>query len=222
MEQPFTAYHPKPDGKGALVGNWVDERELHSLTETSRYEELTPAAFTENSVYPTQVKMKQAPTFKRVFEHTDNLAARDWKTHNSETFGEVQGQYQNSQKHGKRASREMAKLMELARQEPAEELKGLAYGARVMKTQDGGAVRRDRDFLVESGIMRPIDADRVVGDNHDQARVPDEPVTVYSETLEGGHRHTGVTAQHGGQVSAFSRDCNFSKPLSDYSKTLQE
>merc|ERR1719174_1259994 len=75
MEQPFTAYHPKPDGKGALVGNWVDERELHSLTETSRYEELTPAAFTENSVYPTQVKMKQAPTFKRVFEHTDNLAA---------------------------------------------------------------------------------------------------------------------------------------------------
>ena len=191
-------------------------------------------------MYPTQVKMKQAPTFKRVFEHTDNLAARDWKTHNSETFGEVQGQYQNSQKHGKRASREMAKLMELARQEPAEgpkrmtfattnradyveqELKGLAYGARVMKTQDGGAVRRDRDFLVESGIMRPIDADRVVGDNHDQARVPDEPVTVYSETLEGGHRHTGVTAQHGGQVSAFSRDCNFSKPLSDYSKTLQE
>ena len=134
----------------------------------------------------------------------------------------------------------MAKLMELARQEPAEEpkrmtfattnradyveqeLKGLAYGARVMKTQDGGAVRRDRDFLVESGIMRPIDADRVVGDNHDQARVPDEPVTVYSETLEGGHRLTGVTAQHGGQVSAFSRDCNFSKPLSDYSKTLQE
>ena len=113
-------------------------------------------------MYPTQVKMKQAPTFKRVFEHTDNLAARDWKTHNSETFGEVQGQYQNSQKHGKRASREMAKLMELARQEPAEEpkrmtfattnradyveqeLKGLAYGARVMKTQDGGAVRRDR------------------------------------------------------------------------------
>ena len=191
-------------------------------------------------MYPTQVKMKQAPTFKRVFEHTDNLAARDWNTHNSETFGEVQGQYQNSQKHGKRASREMAKLMELARQEPAEEpkimtfattnradyveqeLKGLAYGARVMKTQDGGAVRRDRDFLVESGIMRPIDADRVVGDNHDQARVPDEPVTVYSETLEGGHRHTGVTAQHGGQVSAFSRDCNFSKPLSDYSKTLQE
>ena len=191
-------------------------------------------------MYPTKVKMKQAPTFKRVFEHTDNLAARDWKTHNSETFGEVQGQYQNSQKHGKRASREMAKLMELARQEPAEEpkrmtfattnradyveqeLKGLAYGARVMKTQDGGAVRRDRDFLVESGIMRPIDADRVVGDNHDQARVPDEPVTVYSETLEGGHRHTGVTAQHGGQVSAFSRDCNFSKPLSDYSKTLQE
>ena len=191
-------------------------------------------------MYPTQVMMKQAPTFKRVFEHTDNLAARDWKTHNSETFGEVQGQYQNSQKHGKRASREMAKLMELARQEPAEEpkimtfattnradyveqeLKGLAYGARVMKTQDGGAVRRDRDFLVESGIMRPIDADRVVGDNHDQARVPDEPVTVYSETLEGGHRHTGVTAQHGGQVSAFSRDCNFSKPLSDYSKTLQE
>ena len=191
-------------------------------------------------MYPTKVKMKQAPTFKRVFEHTDNLAARDWKTHNSETFGEVQGQYQNSQKHGKRASREMAKLMELARQEPAEEpkrmtfattnradyveqeLKGLVYGARVMKTQDGGAVRRDRDFLVESGIMRPIDADRVVGDNHDQARVPDEPVTVYSETLEGGHRHTGVTAQHGGQVSAFSRDCNFSKPLSDYSKTLQE
>ena len=191
-------------------------------------------------MYPTKVKMKQAPTFKRVFEHTDNLAALDWKTHNSETFGEVQGQYQNSQKHGKRASREMAKLMELARQEPAEEpkrmtfattnradyveqeLKGLAYGARVMKTQDGGAVRRDRDFLVESGIMRPIDADRVVGDNHDQARVPDEPVTVYSETLEGGHRHTGVTAQHGGQVSAFSRDCNFSKPLSDYSKTLQE
>ena len=191
-------------------------------------------------MYPTKVKMKQAPTFKRVFEHTDNLAARDWNTHNSETFGEVQGQYQNSQKHGKRASREMAKLMELARQEPAEEpkrmtfattnradyveqeLKGLAYGARVMKTQDGGAVRRDRDFLVESGIMRPIDADRVVGDNHDQARVPDEPVTVYSETLEGGHRHTGVTAQHGGQVSAFSRDCNFSKPLSDYSKTLQE
>ena len=191
-------------------------------------------------MYPIQVKMKQAPTFKRVFEHTDNLAARDWKTHNSETFGEVQGQYQNSQKHGKRASREMAKLMELARQEPAEEpkrmtfattnradyveqeLKGLAYGARVMKTQDGGAVRRDRDFLVESGIMRPIDADRIVGDNHDQARVPDEPVTLYSETLEGGHRHTGVTAQHGGQVSAFSRDCNFSKPLSDYSKTLQE
>ena len=138
-------------------------------------------------MYPTKVKMKQAPTFKRVFEHTDNLAARDWKTHNSETFGEVQGQYQNSQKHGKRASREMAKLMELARQEPAEEpkrmtfattnradyveqeLKGLVYGARVMKTQDGGAVRRDRDFLVESGIMRPIDADRVVGDNHDQA-----------------------------------------------------
>jgi len=184
--------------------------------------------------------MKQMPTFKRVFEHTDNLAACDWKTHNSETFGEVQGQYQNSQKHGKRASRQMAKLMELARQEPAEEpkrmtfattnradyvereLKGLAYGARVMKTQDGGPVRRDRDFLVESGIMRPIDADRVVGDNHDQARVPAEPVTLYSETLEGGHRHTGVTAQHGGQVSAFSRDCNFSKPLSDYSKTLQE
>ena len=83
-------------------------------------------------------------------------------------------------------------------------------------------MRRDRDFLVESGIMRPIDADRVVGDNHDQARVPAEPVTLYSETLEGGHRHTGVTAQHGGQVSAFSRDCNFSKPLSDYSKTLQE
>merc|ERR1719174_3205334 len=185
MEQPFTAYHPKPDGKGALVGNWVDERELHSLTETSRYEEWTPAAFTENSVSPTKVKMKQAPTFKRVFEHTDNLAARDWKTHNSETFGEVQGQYQNSQKHGKRASREMAKLMELARQEPAEEpkrmtfattnradyveqeLKGLAYGARVMKTQDGGAVRRDRDFLVESGIMRPIDADRAVRRDRD-------------------------------------------------------
>lgn len=38
MEQPFTAYHPKPDGKGALVGNWVDERELHSSTKTSRYE----------------------------------------------------------------------------------------------------------------------------------------------------------------------------------------
>lgn len=189
-------------------------------------------------MYPTQVKMKQMPTFKRVFEHTDNLAAKDWKTHNSETFGENQGQYQKSQQHGKRASREMAKLMELARQEPAEEpkrmtfattnradyvereLKGLAYGARVMKTQDGGPVRRDRDFLVESGIMRPIDADRVVGGNHDPSQVPDEPVTLYSQTLEcgGGRRHTGVTAQHGGQVSAFSRDCNFSKPLSDYSK----
>ena len=78
-------------------------------------------------MYPTQVKMKQMPTFKRVFEHTDNLAACDWKTHNSETFGEVQGQYQNSQKHGKRASRQMAKLMELARQEPADEPKRMTF-----------------------------------------------------------------------------------------------
>lgn len=191
-------------------------------------------------MYPTQVKMKEMPTFKRVFEHTDNLAAKDWKTHNSETFCVGQGQYQKSQQHGKRTSRELAKLMEQARHEPAEEpkrmtfsttnredyieqeLKGLNYGARVMKTQDGGAVRRDRTFLVESGIMDPVDADRVVGVNHDMSAVPDEPITVYSQTLDAGQRHTGVTAQHGGQVSAFSRDCNFSKPLSDYSKTLQE
>lgn len=94
-----------------------------------------------------------------------------------------------------------------------------------MKTQDGGPVQRDANFLAETKCLARDVADRRIGDSgqwtslQQTGTLPgDVPITIYSEKLAKG-TYTGDqygTAQFG--ASTFGKMSNFTKPVADCTK----
>ena len=200
-------------------------------------------------MYPNHVREKKMPTFQRVFKHSDAIDADSWTTHNRDEFqgsakpGDLRV-FHAPKQHGLRSERELARLMELAKEEPTPEpakmvlettnrtdfsekdMSGLQIGARVMKTLDGGKITRDPQFLVESGIMAPSDARRL-GENGNLGggAAPDAagiPLTFYSEKALAGEYPN--TFQGGSKINnpekPFARETNFTKTMGDFTKSV--
>lgn len=98
-------------------------------------------------------------------------------------------------------------------------------GKKQMRTQDGGPVRRDADFLAETFTLSREMADRYVrpaGDKTAAMRTAklseDVPVTMQSEAMAKGQY---AQAHHGTKRfghPTFGKYTNFSKPIGDWSK----
>lgn len=125
------------------------------------------------------------------------------------------------------------------------DMTGFKIGAKVMKTQDGlDTVKRDPTFLAEAEIIPRATVDRLM--NSDSMGVTIRPsnlteeeeeqgektpyykdlgVSVYSDAvLADAYKGTHVfgTKTIAGTGSPFARNCDFSKPMSEYNKVVDD
>jgi hypothetical protein len=94
-----------------------------------------------------------------------------------------------------------------------------------MKTQDGGPVHRDTNFLAETKCVTREFADRRIADAQQTADLQqtatlsgDAPITLYTELLGKG---TYTAAQYGTAqfgATTFGKMTNFTKPVADCTK----
>lgn len=82
---PYTSFNKQPHDAPTLVGNWQEERSLKEVTGITRYEPWTEKGARDrsedlqNSVYTTrQDHAKQAQTFTRTVEHTQQTHPGNW------------------------------------------------------------------------------------------------------------------------------------------------
>eukprot|EP00873_Tetraselmis_striata_P044014 jgi/Tetstr1/464278/TSEL_009081.t1 len=123
------------------------------------------------------------------------------------------------------------------------DMTGLKIGAKVMRTQDGlETVKRDPTFLAEAEIIPRSTVDRLmssdsqgvtirpsnVAEEDEDSKTPyyeDLGVSLYSDAVQADtYRGTHVfgTKTVAGTRSPFARNCDFSKPMSEYNKIADD
>ncbi|GMH41852.1 hypothetical protein BSKO_09762 [Bryopsis sp. KO-2023] len=245
---PFTGYN-KTTPDGALVGNWVEERVLHTVTGRHRLQETgKPIDTTQTGRFPAE-NPTSLSTRPRVLEHSEQLLDAEWLSQSQVSYQNPEARmdllnFNTKINHiGKREKQELEELLQESQRHdyinPPEFNADLStttgdafgwkvttdkIGARVMKTMDGGPVARDPVFLVESKICKKATIDRLMNGGATQTanvsttalQSQDVPITIYSETLAKQH------SKNDGVAPNFGKNTNFSKPISDFTKPVDQ
>ncbi|KAG1674736.1 hypothetical protein FOA52_013572 [Chlamydomonas sp. UWO 241] len=124
MPHPHTAFNKQPYEAPTLVGNWQEERSLKDCTGITRYEQWTEGGATTamedmartTSVYATRSdNRKDAGSFTRVLEHSEQTHPTNWASTNQTSYQDPKNKVSiNAYKDvgvGPREKRMMAEMM---------------------------------------------------------------------------------------------------------------
>eukprot|EP01026_Neomeris_dumetosa_P062765 TRINITY_DN59474_c0_g1_i1.p1 TRINITY_DN59474_c0_g1~~TRINITY_DN59474_c0_g1_i1.p1 ORF type:complete len:200 (+),score=26.33 TRINITY_DN59474_c0_g1_i1:280-879(+) len=194
-------------------------------------------------------------TLPRVLQHDNALFEEEWRTTCQTSYRKPEQRemdlliYRNIPEIGLRQKKEIESMQEEAKvtirkvpqnfeqfetiyrtQYVPKDSSDITLGKLVMKTQDGGEVKRDPTFLAETKIMDSQKAGRYLQQDIESPfksqRLCDQeiPITFYSEKVA-SDKYMG-TSVYGtlskGKHSPFGKDSNFSKPISDYTKVVDD
>lgn len=115
------------------------------------------------------------------------------------------------------------------------DLTGQTFGARVMKDLDWNPAHHDPVWLAEAQLAQKNEVDRIVARNAGgppaadfartarlAARGRDIPVSIYSEAVAKGTFGRSLYGSAPFSGAPFARDSNFSKPISELNKVVDE
>lgn len=176
--------------------------------------------------------------------HSGDVQSHNWMTHSKQTFRPPAARTVATDlniyiepKLGKRTQRQLAEMLEVARQEPAAptpkmdfttttasahveyDLKGMSIGSRVMKTQDGEHIspeRRDATILTEVGVgVLPTPSPL-------PETLPKQAFTIYKHFVD--EAKSTFPMSHSVDAKGgvpFAKNTNFSKPMYDPTKIVE-